>query len=74
MPKILGFFLDIGGDKKSSWDVFIAIDEGNHLSCYCPQTQHAYLDRGYMESCEEITKEEYLEASRNFYTPEDYLK
>ncbi len=74
---VLGFFVDFEGDKTSSWDVYVAISQtvegAEHLECYCPQTQHMTLSRDYMESCERITKEEYLAASGTLFTPADYL-
>lgn len=30
-------------------------------------------DKAYLEECEQITKEEYLEGTKGFYTPEAYL-
>jgi ribosomal protein S27E len=73
---VLGYFVDNGGDKTSSWDVFVAIvsEDGEYLGHYCPQTGHGDLQKGYLETCQRITKEEYLEASKLFYTPKDYLE
>lgn len=75
--KIIGYFVDIGGDKNHAGDVFVAIDEvadhNGNLTVYCPIGQHSAGSPQYIEECERITKEEYIQASKNLYTPKEYL-
>jgi len=73
--KVLGFFVDINGDKTAASDVYIAIHNigADYLECYSPTEQHGSIDEGYINACERITKEEYLAASKGFFTPPDYL-
>jgi hypothetical protein len=71
---ILGYFIHKDYKELIAENVMVVIDEGyKRLSCYCPIGQHSEMDRGYFAECLPITKEEYVEASRNFYTPSDYL-
>lgn len=75
--KVIGYFVDIDGDKTSANDVFVAIDEpadyNGNITIYAPIGQHGAGSREYVKECEEITKEEYINASKGFYTPPDYL-
>jgi hypothetical protein len=73
MLKVLGFFQD-KGEELSPSTVFVAIHSDNELSCYCPIGQDSKLDEGYMKECNPITKEKYLDVSKGFYTPSDYLE
>lgn len=70
--KVIGYFTD--RKEISLQSVFIAID-GNEkrLTIYSPTEQHSEGDRDYVKECKEITKEEYLSVSKDFYTPIDYL-
>jgi len=68
---VLGFYVDKDGDKTNSKDVFIALIEEQLFS---PTFGHAKLHHNYLDVCTKITKEEYIEASKLFYTPEDYLR
>lgn len=74
--KILGYFVDYN-EKKNASTVFVAINEAftndGHITAYTPIGQHSALSRDYLNDCERITKEEYLEASHGIYTPEEYL-
>jgi len=75
--KIIGYFVDKDGDKSIPSDVFVAIDEvadfkGN-LTIYCTIGQHGSASLEYIKECEEITKKEYIEASRGLYTPVEYI-
>jgi hypothetical protein len=73
--KVLGYYVDRNGNENSAYDVFVAIDEGvkEKLTYYCPIGQHQQGDRGYMDECNPITKEQYLKASSDLYTPVAYL-
>lgn len=79
--KIIGYFLDSNVDSDvlpyDAKDVFVAIDSGDaregRVSIYAPIGQHSEADLGYIEECIEISKESYLEASKLFYTPSDYI-
>jgi len=68
---VLGFYVDKDGDKTSAKDVFIALIEEQLFS---PISGHSKLYHDYLDVCTKITKEEYMEASKLFYTPEDYLR
>ena len=76
--KIIGNFVDKDGDKTYAGDVFVALDQVENsrgdLAIYTPTFAHCTASPGYIEECEKITKEEYLAASKGYYTPEDYLK
>lgn len=75
--KIIGYFVDVNGDKTKAENVFVAIDDiansRGDLTVYCPIGQHSSASLDYIKECKEITKEEYLEASKIFYTPKEYL-
>jgi hypothetical protein len=76
--KVLGYFIDkddLEAGEVNGVTVFVAIDEqaNNRLTVYSPIGQHSEADRGYLERCVEITKEEYIEASGPNGTPADYL-
>ena len=44
------------------------------LTVYCPVGQHSTGSVEYIKECERIAKDEYIQASRNYFTPEEYLK
>jgi hypothetical protein len=74
--KVLGYFVDVDGDKTSPYDVYVAIDDlpaHEKVTMYCPIGQHQEGSREYMNGCNKITKEEYLKASQGLYTPLDYV-
>lgn len=75
--KVIGYFVDKGGDKNYAGDVFVAIDEiadyNGNLTIYCPIGQHGAGNPQYIDECMEITKEDYMHASKGYYTPEEYL-
>lgn len=72
---VVGYFVDYNGDETMASNNFVAIDEGykDKLSYYCPIGQHSHGDRDYIKECKEITKEQYMETTRHFWTPTDYL-
>ncbi len=41
---------------------------------YCPIGQHGEASLWYVNECKTISKKQYIEASRGFYTPEEYLQ
>lgn len=72
---VKGYYMDTGGTLQAS-DVFVYIvdnDRGGRCQVYCPIGQHSEADIPYISECKRITKKEYMEASKLFYTPEDYL-
>ncbi|QIA28663.1 hypothetical protein [Phage f2b1] len=76
--KILGYFIDRLDEHEtvSPSTIFVAIDTGSDLDniiYYAPIGQHSEGDREYLNDCTPITKERYLEISKNLYTPEAYL-
>lgn len=76
-PKVIGYYIDKGG-SLSPGEVFIAINrfwdwQGKYITAYCPIWQHGPLDKGYLKECYKITKEQYIQASKGFYTPKEYL-
>lgn len=78
MIKIIGYYAD--KDKPLGPNtVFVAINEhwdraGKYITAYCPIGQHGPLDKKYLKECIKISKEQYLQASKGFYTPEEYLR
>lgn len=43
------------------------------MTSYAPIGQHSDLDPEYLKNCLEITKEEYIKASGDVFTPYQYL-
>lgn len=74
--EIIGYFVDSDGYKTNATDVFVAIQflGGGVFEYYCPVGQHGQGHARYLDECSEITKEEYLEASKGLYTPSDYIE
>lgn len=77
--RVLGFYVDKGGNKNNPQDVFVAIDEQgtndpNSVMLYCPIGQHHSGSRDYLKECKKINKEQYLKASQGYFTPSDYLE
>lgn len=74
--KVIGYFVDTDGDKTVANDVFVVIDYVNNekVELYCPVGQHHEGHIDYVNQCERITLEEYKQASKNLYTPSDYLE
>ena len=73
---VLGYFVHRADKEINSWTAMIVIEEevGKELLCYTGQEQHSYImDRKYLDECVPITKEQYKEASKLFYTPPEYL-
>lgn len=62
-------------EKVSASNVFVVTGEDNGIvNFYAPIGQHGEIkDKKYLDECTEITKEEYIKYSNNFYTPVDYL-
>lgn len=75
--EVVGYYIDADADNDNIrvMDVFVALhDEENGYYYYAPVGQHGFgLDYEYIEECEEITLERYLEISGHLYTPKDYL-
>lgn len=77
--RVLGYY--VHKDRQELWaenvEVVIMDDheyfQSGKLTFYCPIGQHSNGDMGYLEECLPITKEQYIEASKGFYTPEEYL-
>ena len=73
--KVVGYYVDKDGDKSIASDVFVCIDirGDGRFEYYAPVGQHGEGVVEYLDNCREITREEYMEASKNLYTPSDYL-
>lgn len=74
---VLGYYIDhdVPEETIPASAIFVAIDEGqyNKLTYYSPIGQHMEGYRDYLEACTPITKEEYLNISKDIYTPAEYL-
>jgi hypothetical protein len=71
---VLGYYLHKDATEINAQNVMIAIDEGyKRLTCFCPYEGHSEMDREYFAECTPITKAQYLEASKIFYTFPEYL-
>ena len=74
--KVLGYYVHKTA-KINVHEVMIVIDEQfsptHDFTCYSPYEQHGGMTRGYFNECKQIKKEEYLEASKGYYTPKEYL-
>ncbi|MCR8994611.1 hypothetical protein [Brevibacillus laterosporus] len=46
---------------------------GKFLTMYNPVEAHREIGYDYFGECIQITKEQYLEASKGYYTPSEYL-
>lgn len=74
MVKVLGYYVD-REEQPTPSTVFVAFQLDGHYGHYCPVGQHGDLkDISYLNECRKISKEEYLEVSKGYYTPLDYLK
>ena len=70
--KILGYFVD-AGEAPTANTVFVAIKSEGEYMAYCPIGQHSKLDKGYLQNCEKIRKDQYMIYSNGLYTPREYL-
>lgn len=76
MINVLGYYIHKEDTEINSWTVMVLFDSGltgGKIEGYSPQESHFTCDRDYIEDCKEITKAQYLNASKLFYTPEEYL-
>lgn len=73
--KIIGYYQDTRDGIEGAESVFVAIERvsNGRVSIYAPIGQHSEADEGYIKECREITKGQYKEISKLFYTPVDYL-
>lgn len=78
--EVLGYYVhkdNLDNIQASTVEVVIKDDlefeHSGRLTIYCPIGQHATGTVEWFEECVPITKEQYLHASRGFYTPEEYL-
>lgn len=73
--KILGFYVHNDDKEVNALTAMIIIDSNEEkLTCYTPKEQHAEITWEYLKECRAISKEQYIEAARNFHTPAEYLK
>lgn len=79
--KIIGYYVDKGIEKGKATmgDAFVVIENegsrGKYLEGYCPQGQHFELkDPKYLDVSTKITKDEYKEITKGWYTPPEYVK
>lgn len=78
---IIGYFKESGVDVNTSNKkllYFVAFENSNKdkkwIEGYNIIDGHFVLrDEKYLISCKRITKEEYLNATKGYYTPEEYL-
>lgn len=75
--EIMGYYIDRLEEEEEVGvsNVFVALyDELDGYHYYAPIGQHGMgLDPEYLDECEEITVEKYLEISGHLYTPKIYL-
>ena len=72
---VTGYFVEVGGEPTAA-DVFVALNEeqrNGRVPIYSPIGQHSQADKEYIAECTKITKEQYKEISKGYYTPEDYV-
>ena len=74
MWQVLGYFRHKDDHELTPLTVLVAIEADGELYVYCPKEQHCRTDRGYLEECVPIAKEQYIQASKGFYTPREYLR
>ena len=70
---IVGYFVHKDDKEINALTAMVVIEEGNELQCYTGKEQHSDISRDYLAECSPITKEQYKEASKLFYTPAEYL-
>jgi hypothetical protein len=75
--KVLGYYIHKDDKEISSWTAMVIMDEvwsrRQELTGFCPQEGHFGTSKEYLDECISITKEDYLEASKQFHTPKEYL-
>ena len=75
---VVGYFIDRMEENEEVGvnNIFVALfDEEQGYYYYAPVGQHGHgLDMEYLEECEEISVERYLEISGHLYTPKVYLE
>ncbi|MFQ3543600.1 hypothetical protein Q7A53_05895 [Halobacillus rhizosphaerae] len=75
---VLGYFVHKDDKELNSYSVMVIINEKwshtKELTGYCPQESHFGTDREYLKECRKISKDDYLKASKLFYTPAEYLQ
>jgi hypothetical protein len=76
---IVGYFMDRDAEEENEElnvnNVFVALfHELEGYSLYAPIGQHCQLAYEYLQECKEITRQQYIEFSKGFYTPSEYLK
>lgn len=71
---IVGYFVHKDDKEINSWTAMVVIESENQMQCYTGQEGHNDIKyRGWLDELVPITKEQYLEASRLFHTPEEYI-
>lgn len=70
----MGYYIMEGGANVPQ-DVFVVAGKHNNgrIEVYSPVGQHSEIDEDYLGVCTEITKATYLDISKNYYTPMEYL-
>jgi hypothetical protein len=76
--EILGYFLEPDFHELEPLNVMVIYEnyhetKGKFLTYFNPVEGHGEIEQDYFDECEPITKEDYLQASENYYTPEEYL-
>lgn len=71
--KVLGYFKHKNDKELNALTAMIFIQADGELTCYCGAESHNKATYGYLSECESITKEQYLEANKDYHTPQEYL-
>ena len=73
------YYLDTSKESKDmiiGAKLYVVLDEmwnDQYITCYQPIGQHGGISPLFIDELTEITKEEYVEMSKGYFTPEEYL-
>lgn len=76
--KILGYYVHKDNAELEPLNVMVIYENyhpvhGKFLTIYNPVEAHGEIGFDYFDECIQITKEQYSEASKGYYTPAEYL-
>lgn len=79
--KVLGYFIHKDDKEINALTAIVVLEYEyvrgletlKQIVCYSGKEQHSDISYEYFKELVPITKEQYLQASRNFYTPIEYI-
>lgn len=72
MVKVLGYYVEADAVKRKVGfrDVFVLLEEQTGFSL---ADGHVNVGKGYVDTCEKISKEEYLSITKGYNVPKEYI-